>query len=187
MAPRASTAATDMVCYFFPQPDSSHVWNAVVAAHEMREAMRRVSKAWQARKGWTAELYLNTGLNEGQEWLGSFQSASRTEFTMLGDTINHAARMSEFARSGAVWATKNLIGKLSAEERQRLKYGVRRKNSEGQDVLVAAVFSDVEGLAPPAAGHGDRLRDIARLPITEIVDIAAPDKRVERAVGPTPI
>lgn len=174
-----------MVCYFFPQPDSSHVWNALVAAHEMREAMRQVSKAWQARKGWSTELFLNTGLNEGQEWLGSFQSASRTEFTVLGDTINHATRMSEFARSGAIWATKNLLGKLKADERQRLTYGVRRKNSNGQEVLVSAVFADVEALADPAAG--ERLREIARLPITEIVDIAEADKRAERASGPAPI
>ena len=176
-----------MVCYFFPQPDSSHVWNALVAAYETREAMRQVSKAWQARKGWTTELYLNTGLNEGQEWLGTFQSASRTEFTVLGDTINHATRISEFARSGAVWATKNLIGKLTAQERQRLKYGVRRRNSDGQEVLVSAVFSDVEAMADPAAGPGERLREIARLPITEIVDIAESDRRAERASGPAPI
>jgi class 3 adenylate cyclase/DNA-binding transcriptional MerR regulator len=173
-----------MVCYFFPVAGSSHTWNAVVAAHEMREAMRQVSKAWQARKGWNTELFLNTGLNEGQEWLGTFQSASRTEFTVLGDTINHATRISQFARSGAIWATKNLIGKLTADERARLRYGVRRKNTNGQEVLVAAVFSDVESLADPAAG--ERLQEIARLPITEIVDIAEPDKRAERASGPIP-
>ena len=174
-----------MVCYFFPQPGSSHTWNAVIAAHEMREAMRQVSRVWQARKGWNTDLFLNTGLDEGQEWLGTFQSASRTEFTVLGDTIDHATRISEFARSGAIWATKNLIGKLSADERQRLTYGVRRQNSNGQEVLVSAVFSDVEALADPAAG--ERLRAIARLPITEIVDIAEPERRAERASGPAPI
>jgi class 3 adenylate cyclase len=175
-----------MVCYFFPQPDGNHVWNALLAAHEVRDAMRAVSKAWQARKGWATELYLNIGLSEGQEWLGSFQSASRTEFTMLGDTIGHAAALSDFGRSGAVWVTKNLIGKLSAPERVRLKYGVRRKNSEGQEVFVAAVFSDVEHLAGPATGAGDPLRDIARLPITEIVEVMSPDGRTSRAPGPNP-
>jgi adenylate cyclase len=179
-------AEDGMVCYFFPQPDSDYVWNALVAAQEMREAMRQVSKEWQSRKGWTTELYLNTGLNEGQEWLGAFQSPSRTEFTVLGDTINHAARMSDFARSGAVWATKNLIGKLTGEERRRLKYGVRRKNSDGQDIFVSSVFSDVEGLTDPTTSRSESLTDIARLPITEIVDIATPDPRTDRAVGHNP-
>jgi adenylate cyclase len=179
-------AGDGMVCYFFPRPDGNYVWDAVEAAHETRDAMRQVSKQWQARKGWTTELYLNTGLNEGQEWLGMFESTSRTEFTMLGDTINHAARLSDFARSGAVWVTKNLIGKLTGEERARLRYGVRRKNSDGHDVFVSSVFSDVDGLTDPATPRSERLSDIARLPITEIVDIAAPDKRADRAAGQNP-
>jgi len=140
-----------------------------------RAAMRRLSKEWQLRKGWTNELYLNTGLNEGQEWLGTFQSATHVEFTVLGDTINHAARLSDFARYGAVWATKNLIGKLTVEERRRLKYGVRRKSNEDQDIFVAATYSTVENLADLNTGKGEKLRDIAALPITEIVEISVPD------------
>lgn len=180
-------AGDGMVCYFFPQPDSHYVWNALLAAVEMRDAMRAVSQAWQARKGWATELYLNTGLNEGQEWLGSFQSASRTELSMLGDTIDHAARLSDFARSGALWATKNLIGKLSAQERQWLKWGVRRRNAAGQDVFVSAVFADVERLAQPPAGLDPRLRGIAHLPVTEIAGITSPQRRASGAAGPHPI
>ena len=102
-----------MVYYFFPQPDCSYVMNALICAHEIKRVMQNISKEWQLRKGWSTELYLNTGLNEGQEWLGTFQSATHVEFTVLGDTINHAARLSDFARYGAVWATKNLLGKLT--------------------------------------------------------------------------
>ncbi|HKB52957.1 MAG TPA: MerR family transcriptional regulator, partial [Ramlibacter sp.] len=40
-----------IVSYFLPQRDTSHAWNALVAAQEMREAMRRISKEWQLRKG----------------------------------------------------------------------------------------------------------------------------------------
>jgi hypothetical protein len=45
----------------------------------------------------------------------------------------------------------------------------------------------VERLADPAAGLDERLRDIARLPITEIVDITSPERRAGRAAGPNPI
>ena len=62
---------------------------------------------------WVNELYLNIGLNEGEEWFGTYRTATTVEFTVLGDTINHAGRLSDFARYGAVWATKNLIGKHS--------------------------------------------------------------------------
>lgn len=177
-------AGDGMVYYFFPQPDCNYVWNALCSAQEVREAMRRLSKEWQLRKGWANELYLNTGLNEGQEWLGTFQSATHVEFTVLGDTINQAARLSDFSRFGSVWSTKNLISKLTADERQQLKYGVRRKTSEGQDIFVTSTYSTVANLIDLSAGKGEKLKDIAALPITEIVSmqISEPPKVIEKDV-----
>jgi adenylate cyclase len=178
-------AGDGMVCYFFPQRDSSHVWNALAAAQEMREAMRRVSKEWQLRKRWATDLYMNTGLDEGQQWLGTLKSAGQLEFTMLGDTLNHAARISDFARYGSIWATKNLVGKLTPEQKQRLKFGVRRKSSDGREAFVPSIFSNVDSLAELAGVPIEKLKDIARLPITEIVEIAAPDKGSDSA-APNP-
>jgi class 3 adenylate cyclase len=165
-----------LVCHFLPQPDSSYLWNVLAAAVEMKEAMRGISKEWQLRKGWATELYVNTGVNEGQEWLGSLRPGGAREFTALGKTINQAARISEFARRGAVWATKNLVARLTSPERKRLKFGVRRKSPEGHEVFVSSVFAKLDGLADPAAACGDKFKDIGRLPITEIVHIAAHDR-----------
>jgi class 3 adenylate cyclase len=165
-----------LVCHFLPQPDSSYLWNVLAAAVEMKEAMRGVSKEWQLRKGWATELYVNTGLNEGQEWLGSLRPAGPREFTALGKTINQAVRISEFARRGAVWATKNLVARLTSQERKRLKFGVRRKSQDGHEVFVSSVFAKLEGLAEPAACAVDKFKDIGRLPITEIVHVAAHDR-----------
>jgi class 3 adenylate cyclase len=165
-------AGDGMVYYFFPQPDCSYVMNAVVAAHEMREVMRRISKEWQLRKGWTNELYLNTGLNEGQEWLGVVQAASHVEFTVLGDTINNGARLSDFARYGAIWSTKNFMGKLSAAERQRMKFGIRRAAEQGREVFVASTYATVGSLADLSIGRNEKLKDIAALPVTEIVEVS---------------
>lgn len=169
-------AGDGLVCHFLPQPHSSYLWNVLAAAVEMKEAMRRVSKEWQLRKGWATELYINTGVNEGQEWLGSFRAAGQLEFTALGKTINQAARISEFARRGAVWATKNLVAKLTSAERKRMKFGVRRKNNDGQEVFVSSVFAKLDGLADLTSAGGDKFKEIGRLPITEIVDIAAQDR-----------
>jgi class 3 adenylate cyclase len=166
-----------MVYYFFPQPDCSYVMNALVAAQEMRVTMQRISKEWQLRKGWSRELYLNTGLNEGQEWLGTFQTASHVEFTVLGDTINHAARLSDFARYGAVWATKHLMSQLTAEQRQRVRFGVRRSAEQGREIFVASTYASVGGLTEMSDARLEKLRDIATVPITEIVDVAAGDDR----------
>ena len=160
-----------MVYYFFPQPDCNYIFNALVCAQEMKAAMRRISKEWQLRKNWLNELYLNTGLNEGQEWMGVFHIETKVEFTVLGDTINHAARLSDFARGGAIWATKSLLGKLPAEERQRVQFGIRRQDAEGREVLVGASYSRIAELASLNAPRNEKLGDIAALPVTEIMEV----------------
>jgi adenylate cyclase len=170
-----------MVCYFLPQGDQHYLWNALLAAQQVREAVRRVSKEWQLKKGWTTELYLNTGIDEGQEWHGSLGPGSRVEFTVLGDAVNQAARISSVARSGAIWVTKNLVGKLSAEDRGRLKYGVYRRTNDGRDLLVPAVFCRVENLMEAAAVSADALKAVARLPVTEILEIAPETHPADRA------
>lgn len=175
-------AGDGMVGYFFPHPDTSYAWNALVAAHEVREAMRRVSKEWQLRKGWSTELYMNTGIDEGQQWVSTAAAPGELDFTMLGDTLNHASRLSDFGSGGAIWATKTLLGKLTSQEKQRLRYGVRRKSGEGRQWFVPAVFSTVERLCDPAAVAGQRLSAIARLPIAEVLEIAPTDKRGERPI-----
>ena len=161
-----------MLYYFFPQPYSDYLMNALCCAQEMRQEIQKLSKAWQIRKNWLNELYLNIGITEGQEWLGTFQSATSVEFVVLGDTINQAARVSDFARHGAVWATKSLIGKLPAKERARLRYGVSRKAPSGQSLFVASSFSQVSSLLEQDGPRSEKLRDIATLPITEIVEIS---------------
>lgn len=163
-----------MVYYFFPQPDCNYIFNALMCAQEMKAAMCKISKAWQLRKNWMNELYLNTGLNEGHEWLGIFHIETKVEFTVLGDTINHAARLSDFSRGGAIWATKNLLGKLPAKDRQRVKFGIRRKDAEGREVFVGAFYSRVSELAYlNDAVRNEKLNDIAALPVTEIMEIEA--------------
>jgi class 3 adenylate cyclase len=162
-----------MVYYFFPQPDCSYILNALRCASEMHEAMRKISKEWQLRKNWLNELYLNTGLNEGQEWLGVFHVETKVEFTVLGDTINHAARLSDFASNGSIWATKNFIGKLSTEERSQLRFGVNRKNQEGREVFVASSYSRVSELVDLNSPRYEKLRDIGGMAITEVVEVAA--------------
>jgi class 3 adenylate cyclase len=133
--------------------------------------MARISKEWQLRKRWTNELYLNTGLNEGQEWLGTFQTATTVEFAVLGETINQTARLSDLARHGAIWATKNFIGRMPAAERHRVRFGVHRFGAEGQSVFVESTYSRVANLVDLDSGRYEKLKDIAGLPVTQVVEV----------------
>lgn len=161
-----------MVYYFFPQPDSNYLFNALACATEIREEIKHLSKRWQLQKNWLNELYLNTGITDGQEWLGTFRSSTSIEFIVLGDTINQAARISDFARFGGIWATKSLIGKLPQESRERVHFGVHhRKADSGREVFVPTSFATVASLTDATEDTNCKLRDIATMPITEIVDV----------------
>lgn len=162
-----------MVYYFFPQPDSNYLMNALACSLEIRQEMQKLSKRWQLKKNWLNELYLNIGINEGQEWLGTFQTSTSVEFVVLGDTINQAARISDFARHAAVWATKSLVSKLPADDRAKLRYGVRRRGPDGQDVFVGSSFAMVSTLIDQDNPKSGKLKDIATLPIAEIVEISS--------------
>ena len=160
-----------MVYYFFPQPDSNYIFNALACAHEVRREMRKISKQWQLRKNWLNELYLNTGLHEGHEWLGTFQSATSVEFAVLGDTINHAARLSDFARFGAIWATKNFVSKLTTQERARVEFGIMRRSQDDREHFVTSSYSQLGTLLDLKSERYEKLREIANLPITEIREV----------------
>jgi adenylate cyclase len=157
-----------MVYYFFPQPDSDYIFNALACAQELKLEVRKISKKWQLRKNWLNELYLNTGLHEGQEWLGTFQTATSVEFAVLGDTINHASRLSEFARFGTIWATKNLLSKLGHQKRLTVDFGITRSGADGQEHFVASSYSQLGAMVDLSCERYEKLRDIAMLPITEI-------------------
>ncbi len=157
-----------MVYYFFPQPDSPYASNAIFCAREVQDAMRRISKEWQIRKDWPTELYLNIGLHEGQEWLGTFQTEVTVEFAVLGETINQAARLSDLARHGEIWATKSLISKLSADERKGVLFGISRRREDGSEVFVRESYAQIDSLIDLGLDKNEKFKDIATLAVTQL-------------------
>ena len=166
-------AGDGLVYYFFQQPDSNYILNALRCSVEIRETIRKISKEWQIRKGWFNELHMNIGLNEGQEWLGTFQTSTSVELTVLGDTINQAARLSDLARFGEIWTTKGMIAKLPPEAREKVQYGVQRRSPDGRDHFVRSSYTTLNALNDTHADsvNKDKLRDIAHLPIAEILEV----------------
>src|SRR3972149_2578504 len=143
-------AGDGMVYYFLPQPDCCYLYNAVQCAQELREEMRKLTVAWQLRKNWGIELRLKIGLHAGKEWLGTFHVDSKVEFTVLGETINQASRLSDFAQGGTIWTSKNLVSKLSPENRRHIRYGIRRRDEQGVENLIESTFSTISIMNEPA-------------------------------------
>lgn len=160
-----------MLYYFFPQPDCSYVMNAIQCALEMKDAMRDIDAKWRKRKNWDNTLILNTGLVEGQEWFGTYQTPTHIEFTVLGDTINIAGRLSDFARNGAIWASKGMLSNLDYEQREHVDFGIRRKLENGSEIVVGKSYSRISNLVDLENPQYIKFRDIAVLAATEIFSV----------------
>ena len=156
-----------MVFYFFPQPDRNYLMNAIQCAHKVRETMKVISNAWALKKGWVNQLYMNIGLSEGEEWLGTFKTNTSYELVVLGETINICSRLSDFARFGKIWATKNLVSKLTSQERNNIEYGVTRTGLD-QDIFVANSYAQVSSLINKEDPRSAKLMDIGSTAVTEI-------------------
>lgn len=163
-----------MVYYFFPQPDSNYVLNALRCAHEMKTVMQDISREWKKRKNWNNDLLLNIGLVEGREWFGTFQTPTHIEFTVLGDTINMAGRLSDFARDGSVWVTKSMLSQLTSKERETLSFGIRRSDRNGDEILVSNTYSRISNLVDLGNPKYEKFNDISALPVAECLDIEIP-------------
>ena len=159
-----------VVYYFLKKQDPNYIMNSINCALEIREKMGRFSIDWKLRKKWYNDLYLNIGINEGQEYFSTTTpSSTNIEFTALGDTINYASRLSNLARYGSIITTKNLMNKLDEENKKDLRFGVVKRVNE-RDVFVEKVFSQVIDLVKEDEARRERFADIAALPVTEILE-----------------
>lgn len=157
-----------MLYYFLKERDNQYLINSVSCALEIRENIKKLNMEWKTRKGWFNELYLNIGINEGQEYFGAIPSAPSVEFTALGDTVNYAGRLSDFARHGAIWTTKNLINRLTVEDKEGIRYGIRHKDQD-RETLVENTFSRIIDMHDLDNAIISKFKDISTLAITEIV------------------
>ncbi|MBI5681974.1 MAG: hypothetical protein HZC45_02200 [Deltaproteobacteria bacterium] len=159
-----------MVYYFLKDKNAKYLMNTIHCSLELRDEMKKLNLEWKRRKGWLNDLYLNIGINEGEEYFGTISDSSSIEFTALGDSVNCASRVSDFARYGAIWITKNLINRLSAEERKKIRFGIRRREQD-REIFIENTFSRVMDMLKPDESNYKKYMDIATLPITEIVDM----------------
>ena len=159
-----------MLYYFFPQPDCHYVANAMQCAVDLRESVREISRNWRQRFTWIDDLHLNIGLSEGQEWFGSFHTSSQVEFTVLGNTSDHAALLSQHALEGSILATKDMLGALPAEELANVRYGITKRDPYGKPFFVPGLSTS---LANISGDWPDEIENqgLAELVISEITDI----------------
>jgi len=80
----------------FEQPDSPQ--RAVRAACEMLMSFGELARSWEER--YQIEAGLGIGINEGDVVAGNIGSSAYMSYTIIGDTVNIAARLCQRARAG---------------------------------------------------------------------------------------
>lgn len=98
----------DQVMGFFGAPISrdDHAKRAVATA---REIMREVCATAQERLG------IGIGICTGEAFVGNVGGSEVTDYTVLGDTVNVAARLQSEAASGEILVSQETYGQVATE------------------------------------------------------------------------
>jgi adenylate cyclase len=127
-----------------PEADERQWEKAVRAAVAMQEAMAALGEAWRLRRLPVFEVGI--GIHSGEAIQGFIGSSQRIEYTVIGDTVNRAARFCDGASPGEI-----LISNAVYEHVYRLveveAKTVRTKHPETEPDLKAYL---VKGLRVPA-------------------------------------
>jgi adenylate cyclase len=96
------------------QPDSAQ--RAVSAGQEMLESFASIAHAWKDR--YEIEAGLGIGINAGDVVAGNIGSAAYMSYTIIGDTVNIAARLCQRARAGEMLFSRAVMQSLTASGAQ---------------------------------------------------------------------
>jgi adenylate cyclase len=86
--------------------------NAVEAGLEMRRTFAEIRKKW-GEAG--PQLGLAIGINSGEAIVGNVGSNRRMEYTVIGDTVNVAARLQDKAEAGQILIGEDTYQKAVGE------------------------------------------------------------------------
>lgn len=99
----------DAIIAFFgaPMPLEDHAIRACMVAHRMQEELLVLRKKWVSEGDkWPQivhDMRMRIGINSGEIVTGNMGSASRMNYTMMGDSVNLAARLEESAKQYGIF------------------------------------------------------------------------------------
>ena len=92
----------DAIMAFWGAPlfDSNHAQNALNAAIEMKQALKKINEKFAA-KNWPI-INMGIGLNTGNMAVGNMGSSFRMAYTVMGDAVNLGSRLETLTKSYGV-------------------------------------------------------------------------------------
>jgi adenylate cyclase len=102
-----------MLGFGVPLEQADCAERAVRAAREMLTSFGELARAWKER--YQIEAGLGIGINEGDVVAGNIGSSAYMNYTIIGDTVNIAARLCQRARAGEMLFSSSLKRSLDAQ------------------------------------------------------------------------
>ena len=160
------------VCFFLEVPgrEDEHVFQSLLCASALKSVVREIDREWKSKQTWKNTLRVNIGIHCGRDWLGMMPSPSAFEFTVVGDTLVEAVKLSEFSQGGTIWVSKEVIENLSPSNRERVEFGIRLGTHE-EGFIRSGLYSLVRELFSEDELKRKGLQDIGNLAVTEILNV----------------
>ena len=104
-----------MAVFGVPQAHENHAERAVRAAWEMQRAVEALRKRLRAQYGF--DFRLRIGIHTGDVVAGRLGSSVHSEYTVIGDTVNLAARLEAAAEPDTVYVSSTTYERTAANIR----------------------------------------------------------------------
>ena len=105
--------------YGAPVPVENHEYQACMTALEMNDKLDSLRNKWREEEGWPEivhNMQHRIGLSSGEMVTGNMGSTMRMNYTMMGDTVNIAARLEASAKQYGIYIQVNESTYESAKE-----------------------------------------------------------------------
>ncbi len=108
-----------LIGFGLPFQQSDAAQRAVLASIAMQEKFLELAKSWRARGIYQGAIGLGIGINQGDMIVGNVGSANYMNYTVIGDTVNVAARLTGVAGKGEIILSDSLYQDLNGFLPQR--------------------------------------------------------------------
>lgn len=122
-----------MLVFGVPEEDSEHLFHGLCCAVMIQRMVARLNRHRQANGQTTVEFRI--GINSGAMLAGNLGSRERMQYTVVGDAVNLASRLSNMAAAGEIIAADTLFSDANIASRVRaVEYGSMRLRGRQEQV-----------------------------------------------------
>jgi class 3 adenylate cyclase/DNA-binding NarL/FixJ family response regulator len=139
-----SRYAGDLMVAVFnaPEDQTHHALRAVRAAVEIRAALIEAGQRPPEGEEWPIAMQFGIGINTGTAIVGYLGFEDRFDFTVIGDAVNVASRLSTIAHSGEVLIGPNTFEEIRGQVRTR-SLGPMQLKGKSQPIHVYEALGEV--------------------------------------------